>query len=49
LEKYNVPFIVVSYEAILIYKHAYLKNVLKEFNLKYKKIKIKDGNKKYYN
>ena len=48
LEKLGVQFAVVSYEAILLHGDKYLKEVLRTFGLVYKKVKIENGNSKYY-
>lgn len=48
LASLDVPFVVVSYEAILLYKHEYLKETLATFGLDYNEVEIKDGNSKYY-
>jgi len=48
LDKKKVPFIVVSFEAMLYQGHEYLRETLKLAQLDYKEVEIVDANKKHY-
>lgn len=44
----NLDYIIMSYDAMVLNKHEYLKSLLSLFNLEYQEVEIRDENAKHY-